>query len=325
MRDLITGLLELARGDANQARVEPCTSTSSSRAAVERARNRFPNVRRSVPTSSRRRSRVHRSGSSARLEPARERRQVERARRRRSRSRSRTASSACATTAPGSPPRIASTSSTVSIAHVGALATRLRARPRDRAGGRGSARRQRLRRGRARRRRAAPPAARELLDAAHLPLRGASSPLGSMECASSKPSLAAVPPSPVLASPLERAPGLPPFTGAATEEAAALGKLRLRLVVQSSTLRAPTGRPPRSSAGTDDHRERVRFRVLARLERRRTGPRRRGRLDVRRRLAAPSARKRDGRRNEAAARCEPLRERDDQERARHQQRRSPAS
>ena len=79
MRDLITGLLELARGDAQSASARPVQLDELVESAVERARARFPSVQldeQLEPTTRRRRARAARARG---LEPARERRQVERA------------------------------------------------------------------------------------------------------------------------------------------------------------------------------------------------------------------------------------------------------
>jgi len=69
---------------------------------------------------------------------------------------------------------------------------------------------------------------------------------------------------------------------------------------------------------TDDDRVRILFRVLPRLERRRTAIRS-GSLDVRRGLSDVLGQECNCRRHEASARGEPLRHRDDEKRNRHQQ------
>ena len=76
MRDLITGLLELARGDANEER-SPVRFDELVESAVERARSRFPNVKFNAELAPTTISGCIGAARARGLEPARERGQVE--------------------------------------------------------------------------------------------------------------------------------------------------------------------------------------------------------------------------------------------------------
>ena len=116
MRGLIAGLLELARSGA-QAEKEEFQFDELVEDTVDRARGRFPAVElEGRPARADGRRRLSRPDGARALEPARERRQVERRRRRRSRSRSPAASCRCATTGRASRTRTGLSSSIASIA-----------------------------------------------------------------------------------------------------------------------------------------------------------------------------------------------------------------
>ena len=94
----------------------PCSVDEIVETAVERARARFPNVHFNAHLEPTTVEGIPDAARARRLEPARERREVDGGRLERRRDASRTASCACATTARASQPRIASTSSTASTA-----------------------------------------------------------------------------------------------------------------------------------------------------------------------------------------------------------------
>ena len=230
MRDLITGLLELARGDANLER-SAVQFDELVESAVERARSRFPNVKFNAELAPTTVSGVVRAARARRLEPARERRQVEPARRdRRRHARRRRAARARPRSRHRAERQGARLRPLLSFRRR-AIAARLRARPRDRARGRGSARRQRLGGGSARRRRASPVAPGKLLGPAHLrlvswkwPHRGPPWRFLRARCS------------------LSPGAGAGPYRRASAEEAAALGELRLGLAAVLDDDRAPTDR-----------------------------------------------------------------------------------